>query len=81
MTNKKQIKKILELSEMGYSLSLSHRKVVNQISEILEKINPELEESLRKGYSFLDTMADYGECRYSEEQIKKQIEQGIKEIR
>ena len=74
-------KRILDLATRGKNHSKKHRKLSNEVGEILNKINPDLEEQLRDGHSFLDEYMDYGNGTTSVDSIKREINEALKELK
>jgi 3-hydroxyacyl-CoA dehydrogenase len=77
--NKEEIEKILKLSNKQYNCSKKSREISNKIGDILELIDPKLEDILRDGHSFLDC-SEYAEATFSKKEVKKQINKALLRI-
>jgi iron-sulfur cluster repair protein YtfE (RIC family) len=75
------IKRLLELANKSQELENKKSKIGREVGKILEKINPDLEEEMRKGYSFLDFTMDYAEGGTNEEQIENDIKSTLDKLK
>ena len=64
----------------GAVLSKKHRTLSKKVGDILDKINPKLEDYLRKDTGFLDEVMDYSNGYTSLKEIKETINNALKEL-